>query len=94
MNLEPGTWNLEPGTGFFMANCPVCNTPGAYIGFNSVECRNPRCVHFAIEEEDICPCCGKKGHTPGPDFIRRRARANSKQSQAPGAVQPSEDADA
>ncbi|HLX63225.1 MAG TPA: hypothetical protein VKX17_18280 [Planctomycetota bacterium] len=75
-----------------MANCPVCNTPGAYIGFNSVECRNPRCIHFTIEEEDICPCCGKKGHTPSPDFIRRRARA--KQAQTPGAAQPSEDADA
>ena len=55
-----------------MPNCPACKTPGAYVGFNSIECRNPRCVHFTIEEEDICPCCGKKGHTPGPDFLKRR----------------------
>jgi len=47
-----------------MATCPVCNTPGAYIGFSSVECRNPDCEHFTIEEDKICPCCGKVGHIP------------------------------
>ncbi len=45
-----------------MALCPVCKTPGAYVGFSSVECRNPRCAHFVIEEEKICPCCGIRGH--------------------------------
>lgn len=55
-----------------MANCPACKTPGAYVGFNSVECRNPRCIHFTIEEEDICPCCGKKGHTPSAEFLKKR----------------------
>jgi hypothetical protein len=66
-----------------MPKCPVCKTPGAYVGFNTIECRNPRCVHFMIEEEDICPCCGKKGHTPGPEFIKRQ-RANPKTPQTPG----------
>lgn len=73
-----------------MPNCPACNTPGAYIGFNSIECRNPRCAYFTIEEEDVCPCCGKKGHTPGPEFIRRKTDRNRN---APGTAQPAEDAD-
>ncbi len=47
-----------------MALCPTCNTPGAYIGFSSVECRNPQCEHFRAAVETICPCCGKVGHTP------------------------------
>jgi hypothetical protein len=47
-----------------MAMCPVCATPGAYIGFNSVECRNPECEHFTIAVEEVCPCCGQVGHTP------------------------------
>ncbi|HYG73534.1 MAG TPA: hypothetical protein VEK08_00775 [Planctomycetota bacterium] len=47
-----------------MANCPICKTPGAYVGFSTVECRNPDCEHFCINEEKVCPCCGKVGHTP------------------------------
>jgi hypothetical protein len=47
-----------------MALCPICNTPGAYIGFSSIECRNPDCEHFVIFEEEICPCCGQAGHNP------------------------------
>jgi len=27
-------------------NCPACNTPGAYVGFTSVECVNAECEHF------------------------------------------------
>lgn len=44
--------------------CPHCNTPNAYVGFNSVECKNSRCKHFEPTEEIICPCCGISGHTP------------------------------
>jgi hypothetical protein len=44
--------------------CPVCKTPGAYIGFNTVECRNPDCEHFVIVEEKVCPCCGRVDHLP------------------------------
>ena len=47
-----------------MPNCPNCNTPGAYVGFSTVECRNPDCSHFVVFEEKICPCCGKVGHEP------------------------------
>ena len=50
----------------FMALCPVCHTPGAYVGFSAVECRNPDCDHFVLFEEEICPCCGKSGHMPEP----------------------------
>jgi hypothetical protein len=57
-----------------MAQCPVCQTPGAYVGFSSVECRNPQCEHFVLVEEHVCPCCGKPDHTPeeGWDGIMRR----------------------
>ncbi len=34
-----------------MPNCTACGTPGAYIGFTSVECRNPSCAHFALIED-------------------------------------------
>ncbi len=47
-----------------MAQCPICNTPGAYIGFSTIECRNPDCEHFVIFEEEVCPCCGQAGHNP------------------------------
>ena len=47
-----------------MAQCPICKTPGAYIGFFTVECRNPDCEHFALFEEPVCPCCGQVGHNP------------------------------
>jgi hypothetical protein len=42
-----------------MAICPKCSTPGAYVGFNSVECRNPDCEDYKIEEASACACCGK-----------------------------------
>jgi hypothetical protein len=45
-----------------MALCPVCHTPGAYVGFTSIECRNPDCEHFVLIEEIACPCCGQVGH--------------------------------
>lgn len=45
-----------------MPKCPVCDTPGAYVGFNSIECRNKDCKHFKIDEEKKCACCGG-GHT-------------------------------
>lgn len=44
--------------------CPKCGVPGAYVGLNSVECRNSKCEHFTINEEVVCPCCGIAGHTP------------------------------
>ncbi len=47
-----------------MALCPICNTPGAYVGFSSVECRNPDCEHFVAIVEEVCPCCGQIGHQP------------------------------
>jgi hypothetical protein len=49
-----------------MALCPVCHTPGAYVGFSAIECRNPDCSHFVLFEEEVCPCCGKAGHQPEP----------------------------
>ena len=69
-----------------MANCPVCKTPGAYVGFNSIECRNPHCIHFLLEEEDICPCCGKKGHTPSAEFLKKH-KINPNRN-TPGSVPP------
>lgn len=60
-----------------MPACPNCNTPGAYIGFNSVECLNPRCVHYTVREEEICPCCGKPGHIPGPGFTPKAGKGGT-----------------
>ena len=51
-----------------MAQCPVCQTPGAYVGFSSIECRNPKCEHFVLVEEYLCPCCGKADHTPDEEW--------------------------
>lgn len=48
-----------------MAKCPTCGTPGAYVGFSSIECRNSKCIHFVQNEELICPCCGIAGHDLG-----------------------------
>jgi hypothetical protein len=48
-----------------MARCPICGTPGAYIGFTTVEFRNPDCRHFVLMPEKTCPCCGGVGHEPG-----------------------------
>lgn len=46
-----------------MAKCPVCDTPGAYVGFNSIECRNKDCEHYKFEEKkNVCGCCGSEGH--------------------------------
>jgi hypothetical protein len=42
-----------------MPNCPDCQTPGAYVGFSTVECRNPDCKNFRLPEEPTCGCCGK-----------------------------------
>jgi hypothetical protein len=28
------------------ATCPKCGDPGAYVGFNDVECPNPGCSHY------------------------------------------------
>ncbi len=38
-----------------MANCTACKTSGAYIGFSTIECRNPKCCHFApsLKEEEF-----------------------------------------
>ncbi|HEY3324730.1 MAG TPA: hypothetical protein VGP72_30035 [Planctomycetota bacterium] len=47
-----------------MSRCPACKTPGAYIGFTTVECQNPECKHFVPIEKRICPCCGIVGHVP------------------------------
>jgi hypothetical protein len=45
-----------------MALCPDCKTPGAYIGLNSVECRNPKCKYFRLDPKKTCGCCGIIGH--------------------------------
>jgi hypothetical protein len=67
-----------------MAKCPKCGAAGAYVGFNSVECRNPKCIHFVIEEEAICPCCGKRGHVPGEKSGKRNgAPRDPKDASAP-----------
>ena len=65
-----------------MTRCPDCGTPGAYLGFNTIECRNPKCVHFVIEEEAICPCCGKRGHVPGQKAAKSSGSANESGSGA------------
>ena len=44
--------------------CPECGTANAYVGFNSIECKNSKCKHFRITQEKICPCCGVAGHVP------------------------------
>lgn len=67
-----------------MANCPLCNTPGAYIGFNTVECRNPDCEHFVLFEEEICPCCGQAGHDPEKHAAAQRQRTQQNSQQAAG----------
>ena len=45
-----------------MARCPICQTPGAYVGFSAIECRNLDCAHFVFVEERVCPRCGEVGH--------------------------------
>lgn len=42
-----------------MALCPSCHSPGAYVGFTVIECRNPECTHFKVmvEEAEACQCC-------------------------------------
>jgi hypothetical protein len=52
-----------------MPKCPLCNTPGAYVGFSSVECRNPKCTNYVQAMESLCPCCGVAGHTPSEDSV-------------------------
>ncbi len=46
-----------------MANCPQCQTPGAYVGFSSIECRNMDCPHFVFREEKASPDCGQEEHS-------------------------------
>ena len=60
-----------------MADCPLCKTPGAYIGFNSVECRNPDCEHFVLFEEEVCPCCGQIGHNSDKHAAAQRQGGSS-----------------
>ena len=69
-----------------MAQCPVCNTPGAYIGFTTIECRNPDCEHFVIFEEEVCPCCGQIGHNPDMHALSGGDPANSGSGDPVGAV--------
>jgi len=71
-----------------MPICPICNTPGAYIGFNTIECLNPRCVHYKVHEEEICPCCGKVGHTPPPGFTPKAAKPSPSKLLPGGKVKP------
>lgn len=42
-----------------MPKCPECGAARAYVGFSSVECRNPKCRHY---KPQICPYCKKDGH--------------------------------
>jgi len=59
-----------------MPNCPLCNTPGAYVGFSSVECRNPDCAHYDPKLEYLCPCCGIAGHRPEYEAVEATAADN------------------
>lgn len=36
-------------------DCPCCGTPNAYVGFSSIECRNPDCEHFKPEPPKVDP---------------------------------------
>lgn len=63
-----------------MANCPKCNTPGAYIGMKEIECKNPNCEHFVIPTDAcLCPCCGK------PEGLCDGKRSRPGQGDTPGA---------
>jgi len=58
--------------GLVMSLCPKCKLPGAYVGFNSIECRNKDCEYFVLTEDTTCPCCRDAYHDdgepcPGPD---------------------------
>jgi hypothetical protein len=33
--------------------CPLCRTPGAYIGFSEVTCRNPDCIHGEAAKKEV-----------------------------------------
>lgn len=38
-------------------NCPKCSAEGAYVGLNSVECKNPNCEHFCGGKDcEECKC--------------------------------------
>ncbi len=43
--------------------CPKCGFQNAYIGFSSVECRNPECVHYTVQPE---PLEAPRVETPQP----------------------------
>jgi hypothetical protein len=74
-----------------MALCPVCSTPGAYIGFNSVECRNPKCEHFSITLEEVCPCCGQAGHTAAQHSTKARSGIDALDASQSGSQTDAED---
>ena len=59
-----------------MATCPKCGVSGAYLGFNSIECKNSKCEHFKLTEEVICPCCGIAGHTMPSKDISKPSNSN------------------
>ena len=58
-----------------MSKCPKCQTPGAYIGFSSIECRNPTCLHYSQKLAALCPCCGEAGHRP--EYEKANAAADA-----------------
>jgi len=33
--------------------CASCGVDNCYLGFNSVECVNPRCIHFSQKQADL-----------------------------------------
>ncbi len=53
-----------------MAKCTDCGFPNAYIGFNSIECENPKCKNFKPKEKKICGCgCGQVNCTKNSSGI-------------------------
>lgn len=32
--------------------CPACGMDGSYVGFSTVECPNPKCVHYKVGMSD------------------------------------------
>jgi hypothetical protein len=33
--------------------CPVCKTPGAYVGLKEVECKNEHCQHYSARQAHL-----------------------------------------
>jgi hypothetical protein len=72
-----------------MPRCPLCNTAGAYVGFSSIECRNPECTHYVQAMEALCPCCGIAGHVPSEEPVDSTVQADYVDTSIPGvAVNP------